>query len=368
MPRPIPPPPAQPSVEDTRDAVRLIRGLAVFALVIFLAFAQTVHLRGFFVEYGREVTSSWLLWKTDRLREDRLRAHTGGRVVWLVGSSILRESFDEDAINATLGAEGSPWRVSKFGQNRGASGLTSGLLERLPLREGDLVLHSVGMENFLRDWLDRTGVPWWQVTMLVPLSTWMRASEWSPQEKIEILLSRPATFWQFQRENERGWLRWIEAPWDGLPRRKTRHYTLTFHKFEADLTDDETEGGPESEWYLGPEDIDLSEGQFNVMGLRRMEQRCAERGATLVLADIPPRERYVRDYMAPEVAELWQAWRDARPDLLRFPQLPDADYYDMKHPNFRGRQTLSAALIGWLQLRDPHQIPKEETRHDRPRD
>ncbi len=353
MPAPIPPPPPQPSLEETRDAVRLIRVISVVAILLFLAYAQTFRVDGFFVRYGRENTASWMLYEQHRLVEKKVRAHEGGRVAWLVGSSILRESFDERVIDQGLQAAGSPFRVEKFGQDRGASGLSSGLLERLPVREGDLVLHSVGMENFLAGWLDRTEVPWWQVTMLTSPELWLRTNDWSPQEKLETLLSLPAPYWQFQQEAATGWLRWIESPWQGRPKVRRAHYTLTFHTFErranfrADLLAE-----PEDSWVLSAEDIDLSETQFNVLGLARMRAFCEQRGARLVLADIPPRLLYTEKFLTPDVARQWDAWRDRHSDLLRLPQLPEADYYDMKHPNFRGREQHSRWLLKWLLAQD----------------
>lgn len=349
MPRPIPPPPPQPTEHETRAAVRLVWLLAVLGLGLFLGYTRLYGVRGFPVDYGRNSTPAWILWKIDRLKEKKLRAHEGGRVAWLVGSSILRESFDEAAVNAELARRQSEWRVAKFGLDRGASGLASGVLERLPLREGDLVLHSVDMENFLKDWLKETGVPYWQVMMLLPSERWWDIQEWSLQQKLEVAVALPRDFWRFHEDGMEGWEQWLEAPRDGVPNKRKRHYTLTFHTREVRATWNQAlpldERHPS---YLAPQDVDLSEGQFNLQGLARIRALCEERGARLAILDIPPRRTFTEHLMAPEVRLQWESWRDAQPELARFPQIPDNGYYDMKHPNFRGRAILSASLVGWL--------------------
>lgn len=349
MPKPVPPPPPQPTEAETRDAVRLLRWITLAALASFLLYARTYGLHGPLVEYGRSEQPSWILWRIDQLNEAGLRAHPGGRVVWLVGSSILRESFDEDAINAELAQRDSVFRVYKLGMNRGATGIAEGILEHLPVREGDIVLHSVGMENYLADWLDATGLPWWQVTMLAPTDLWMASGDWTWQRKLEILCSWPRDYWWYQEEAATGWQRVFESPWDGWPTRRKSNVTLHFHTYEREPA---WARRPPSDvyhpYYLHPSDIDMSEGQFNMMGLVRMRAFVAARGARLVLADIPPRQEYQDKLMAPSVREQWERWRDAQPETMKFPQIPDDDYYDMKHPNFRGRAWISHILVNWI--------------------
>ena len=34
--------------------------------------------------------------------------------------------------------------------------------------------------------------------------------------------------------------------------------------------------------------------------------------------------------------------------MVFLPQLPDSHFYDRRHPNFRGRELLSAWLVDWL--------------------
>lgn len=352
MPRPVPPPPPQPSVEETREAVRLLRRILLVMIALFVAYSQLYRVDGFFVRYGRESTPSWMLWKASRLNEERLRAHPGGRVAWLVGNSVLRESFDEAEINRALAERESVWRVSKFGQDRGASGLSTGLLDRLPIRPGDLVVHAVGMENFFRGWLEKTGVPWWHVAMLLPPSAILQIDEYTPAEKLEMVTSVPQDFWAFHDEAMEGWRRWLLAPLYGVPKPRKTHYTLRFHEYELRARFGKGRAFDEEHpYYIGPDDTLLSDAQFNMWGLHRMARTAAARGVPLALIDIQPRVQYQNELMSATARAQWSAWRAEQPDLTVFPPVPDDCYYDMKHPNFRGRELHSAHLVTWLSAR-----------------
>ena len=350
MPKPVPPPPPQPSLAETRAAVRLVALLSVVAAVLFFAYAQTVHLNGFMVRYGRDNGASWNLWKASRLKERSLRTDGIGPVAWLVGSSILREAFDEDQINDELRAAKSKWRVAKFGQTRGATGLSAGMLTHLPVKPGDLIVHNVAMENFRRNWLDFTGLPAWRVSLLLtPRQLW-DISEWSTQDKLEQAVAVPYDFFRFHEDAMGGWVKWLSAPWQGVPhvRRKSAHLSFKTIETHPNLRSARSRG-EDSPYYLAPEDVDLEPGQFNVDGLIRMRAFAAAHGAALALVDVPPRQEYSQTFMGPEVRAAWDAWRAAQPELVYFPQLPEDDYYDMKHPNFRGRPKVSSTLVQWLQ-------------------
>jgi len=353
MPRPVPPPPPQPSADETVHAVRLVRWLAVLAVVLFLGWASTYSNSSAMVSYGRDNGASWNLRKARRLKEDSLRAHQGGQIAWLVGSSILRESFNERAINRVLGTLGSTYRVRKFGQTRGASGLSSGMISRLPIREGDLVLHNLAVENFRRDWITYTDLPDWRVLMLLNEDEIWEIEEWSTAQKLELLVARPQEFYRYHEESQLGWFRWLKAPfrWK-LPRKKrrsmhTRFRTLKEHR-KLDVV---RKKGAQSRNFIRATDLDLSDDQFNMQGVFRMRAAATDLGVDLVLIDVPQRQEYRDLYLEAGVWERWSAWMDAQPDLVHFPQPEDENFYDMKHPNKRGRHQLSTHLVHWLNLR-----------------
>jgi len=355
MPRPVPPPPPQPSAEETVNAVRLVRWLSLVALLLFAAWAWTYSNGATMVAYGRDNGASWNLRKARLLDEKALQRQRGQKIVWLVGSSILRESFNEGNINRALQIADIPWRVRKFGQTRGAAGLSSGMLTHLPIEAGDLVVHNVAVENFRRDWVGFTDLPDWRLLLLMDDADIWAIDEWSTSQKLETLVAWPRNFFRYHEEAMKGWIRWLEVPLgEKVPRKRrksmhTRFKSVEEHK-KLELVRDK---GLASKNTLEAEDLDLSPQQFNMQGIDRMRTMCQELGVDLVLVDVPQRQEYRDLYLEPEVQARWAAWMTEQPDLLHFPQLPDGDYYDMKHPNFRGRSQLSVLLVQWLM--DRHQ-------------
>ncbi len=230
MPRPIPPPPPQPTVEETAAGVRLVYALVALALAVFGALTLTYRVDSPIVHYGRQFAISWNLWKLDRLDEGAARAHPGGRIAWLVGSSILRESFDVAAINAALEERGSEWRVQKFGLNSGAAGLSWGVARRLPIREGDRLIHGVQIENFQRDWLSFAQLPHWMLGAALTLDELWDVEELTVQEKLEQTVAIPRSFWTFHDEYQAGLTAWLLAPWYmKVPEVRERNYHVSYH-------------------------------------------------------------------------------------------------------------------------------------------
>jgi len=351
MPRPTPPPPPQPSVEETAAGVRLVFGLMPAFALLFALIASQYHVRGWAVEYGRENGASWNLYKLDRTSERKLRGEDGeGKVAWLVGSSILRDSFDEGSLNATLEFEGSDWRVAKFGQTRGAGGLGWGIVRELPLKPGDRVIHNVSMENFRQDWLDFTGLPGWRVQLMLKPAELLAIEEWSWQTRMEELVAVPREFYRYHEEHMGGVMRWVYAPFvDKWPRPRRRSMHLTSRSVGENSNLERARArGERSRYFLSDDKVDLSDSQFNIVGIERMRSRCAELGVDFHLIDVPPRQEYMATFMTEGVRNRWDEWRAQQPDLAYFPQLPEDDYYDMKHPASSGRAALSAVLIEWL--------------------
>lgn len=350
MPPPIPPPPAQATAAETRLAVRLVAKVAVAAVALFFAYTQMYRPDSAMMDYGRKSAPTWLLWKAERLDEAKIRAHPGGKVLWLVGSSILRESFDEDLLNEQLAARESPWRVQKFGLSRGAAGLTAGLLERLPLREGDRVLHSVSMDNFHRDWLAFSHIPDSYLMALLDRDDILRTAELSPQRRAELVLATPWRYWAFQEEIATAWWEWLNAPIYGVPKRRTSSRFLTFRDQELHADLEKARALGEASFnHVQEDETDWTDTQFNIAGIQSMRRRCAERGVSFTLVDIPPRQEYVVRFLPPAVRAQWAAWKQAQPDLVYFPQLPEDDFYDLRHPNYRGRASLIGYLLEWLE-------------------
>lgn len=352
MPRPIPPPPPQPSAEETVRAVAYLRWTALAGVLFFAAWSAVAYgPDSAMAKWGRKSSQSWMVRKAQALDEAELRAHPGQRVVWLVGSSILRESLDIAVVNASLESAQSPFRVAQFSQGRGAAGLASGMLERLPIRRDDVVVHNIAVQNYRADWLDWTGLPAERMSRLLSPDDLWQTREWSLQERVEQAVAMPWNFWRWHSETMDGLIRWGEHLVVGrVPRPMGAGVYFRFYKWErASVFKD----GPPS-WevernLLTAAVVDLSDRQFNMQGLEHLRSSCEEIGAPLVLLDIPPSAFAQWRLESAQVRSMWDAWTSAQPELVIAPQLAERDFYDRRHPNFRGRQKLSAWLVDWVE-------------------
>jgi hypothetical protein len=357
MPKPVPPPPPQPSVEETRAAVRYAWGVMLAAALIFFAVASQYGPDTYFMRFGRQEAVSWNVWKAERLDEQALRAHEGGRILWVVGSSITRDSFDEGAVNEALAEAGSPYRLAKFGFTRGAPGVSLGLAERLPIREGDVLATSVAAENFRRDWVTTVGPPPDLLMKTVSPAGFWSISEWTLADKLEQAAAVPNDFYAWHDETMDGMWSWaVDRIWYLRRPRKAKAGWRLRHRnpeVETEQLDRGRALGQASAFYIPPGDLDFSDAQFNVAGLQGYAALAESRGAELVLLSIPTRQEYVARFLAPDVRRDFSAWLAGRDDIVYFPQPDESHYYDWKHPRREGRATLSARLVEWLDSRDP---------------
>ena len=350
MPRPTSPPPPQPSLEETRAGVRLVYGLSAGFLAVYLLIASAYGYDARMVQYGRDDGQSWNIWRARTLDEAEVRAHPGGRVAWLIGSSVLRDSFDEAAINAALEERGSPWRIRKFGMPRGATGIAVGMLDELPVRPGDRVIHSVAMDNFRRRWLHYVGLPEDRVARLLSPGEMWAIDEYALQEKLEQAVGVPYDFFRYHEPYMNGLSAWFTALWWLEPPKKAKpkHYLRFRRTEEGDWLEDQRERGEEDRNFFPLEEVDMRPTQINVAGLATLRRAVSAAGAELHLLDIPYRQEYQRDFQEAAVAETWETWRASQPELSYFPQLPEDHYYDLRHPNGAGRAILSAYFVDWM--------------------
>jgi hypothetical protein len=108
---------------------------------------------------------------------------------------------------------------------------------------------------------------------------------------------------------------------------------------------------------LSADKVDFSDAQFNIQGLARLRTYVEQSGVELVLFDIPPSAYAQWKLEGPEAREIWLNWRTSQSEMVFLPQLPDAYFYDRRHPNFRGREVLSAWLVEWLTSDRPRGVP-----------
>lgn len=346
MPKPIPPPPPQASPEETVRAVRLARGLLACAILMFLGLAATYGPDSWLVQVGRNNSSSWALYKLDQLDEDQARAHEGGRVAWLVGSSLVRAAFDEEALNARLEELDAPLRGRKFAMDRGAAGHVIGLLRRLPVAQGDVVVHAVSAEHYRPDWLEFTGLPAWRLRMVLEPSDLWAIQEWTVQDKLEASMLFPADYWSYQDETMMGYERSLLALLSEgrlpRPRRRSIHLRYATVDRAPGYTGDFPEGDQHPR-FQSLKSFRPLPGQINLDGLTEMRAWCEERGAQLILVEVPPSPVLREQLQTSALQRAWGVWT-ARQGVRRLGSLPEEAYMDEVHPNGQGRALLTEEL------------------------
>jgi len=328
------------------------------------------------VQYGRDNAGSWNLkkarqldeaglrrWSADDLAAADAKATQGGEplhevpsrpVAWLIGSSVLRDAFDEARINAALEERGSGWRVAKFGQTRGAAGVSVGMLDHLPIRPGDRVVHNVLLENFRTDWLSFTDLPAWRILLVRTPSDLWNIKEWDVQKKLEEAMSVPADFFRYHDETMEGWRRWYRSPIDGVPKPRKKSFHTKFRKAKDKQNLDLVAARGEASGNFIPEQgVSFGSEQFNVAGLEEMRARCDDLGVEFTLVHLPPRPEFMEHFVPISVQDRWMEWRGEQPELVEFQQQVNRHYYDMKHPNSKGRGSFSKELVDWLVEAEP---------------
>ena len=307
----------------------------------------------YFVEYGRTNAASWNLLKLRQLDESAVRSHRGGKVVWLVGSSMLRDSFDEKELNKALAERDSDYRAVKFGQARGATGLSRGILRGLPLQEGDLVLHGMGVENLRKDWVEFSRLPDWRLMLMSTEAELWNIPSWGLQQKLETTVARPRNFFMYQEESMTGWSKLSYGMlWMEKPKKPRGFHHLRFRKRqELKIVDAMLNDDGRYRNHMNPGDLDTSDEQYNLQGLRTFRTLTAAAGAELVLFEHPGRREYREVYIHPEVQADWEAWLWSQPEAVTFPQPKEDAFYDTKHPNADGREMLTSYLVDWIEHR-----------------
>jgi hypothetical protein len=347
MPKPIPPPPPLPTPEETAEGLRFLALVVFVAACVFVLWAQLYHQEASMVSYGRTSSISWNIWKAENLDEQKYRGEESHRIIWMVGSSILRESFDEKAINAQLKKKKIPTRVVKFGFDRGASGLIYPLLRTLPIREGDIILHGVSPANFRTNWFKKVEVPSYRLMSLYTYNDFWDIEEWSLADKLEQSIVFPYSYWRFHEDFMAGLTEYWYAFTQIRSRKKAKAgYFLTFHRFKKKKKGRIKYGSKNFDFFPSEEN-DFSAEQFNIKGLKKMQEIAKEKGASLKLIDIEASEIYTRDVLNAELRDIWTEWKSQN-DVWEIPSMPISEYYDLKHPNRVGRERINQIIFLWI--------------------
>jgi hypothetical protein len=345
MPEPVPPPPPQPNEMQTRTAVRLIVSCIAIAALLFLA-VQPLYRDGAALVLLADKTlgAAAVLHKAAALSDRPIRNHASGKIMWLLGSSILRNAFDELEINRALEKAESDFRVLKFGQTRGASMISYGLARKLPIQAGDIIVHSVTAENFHLDWVNHFNVDPDLLNHLIGTRRMWQLPHFEWQKKLELTFTRPTSFFANHRLVEKGLGRLGRPlPDPTYPKHFADAHLIKRLAIARALK-------PGSKIHLSRTKLSFKEPQFNALGLRWLRELARGRGAKVQLIYIPPRCEYDKHFMARDLAEAWAKERIRR-KFVDFPRAEEAGYADMTHPNAQGRTLMSDALIKWVSKR-----------------
>jgi hypothetical protein len=347
MPKPIPPPPPQPSEEETQKALIWLRNAVLVVVALFLLNAQLYTPNAFFVQYGRESSQEWIVEKIKRADISQVRSHEGGKIIWLIGSSMMRDAFDETYLNQELEEKNSPYRVFKLGMNRGAPGIVFGLMSMIPFQEGDKLLVNVHETHFKKDWLKFSKLPSYRLMTLYTLQDYWNISEWSLADKLEQSSAFPWNFYAYHESYTRGATRWLSAftkpTW---PEKEGPSYHWTYNKAKKIV---KFRRGKKNRDYFDRDALDFSATQFNIQGLLHIQQTFPS-SIDIHWVYIPASEIYRSEIIHQFHESQFQDWAKEQDNFVYFPQAPDEAYYDIKHANKMGRTFYSDLLLNWIEI------------------
>lgn len=340
---------------ETRAAIRWLRWACVVVVLIYASMGLVVHEDAPLVAYGRGSNElDFVRQAADTLDRD---AVWGDRpVVWLLGSSITRESFDVDAIREQLAAGGLDVGVEKYAFGRGAPLFSWMMLQRLDVRPGDHVVTTVAYDNFRDDWVNYHGNVSGLVLQLLTPETVVRIPGHSVADRLDaaVALLPPRSFWLHRadfREGLSDWVYyWVDPTIDKPPKVLEQHPLQPFQtkreiKNYASIERLAARNKMEDDAFV------LAPGQVNWDALQMLVDDAEAAGATAWVVFVPHNPRYLqRGFISEAVDPRFQAaMREAYGDRYRaLPQLPVSAFMDFRHPNYLGRPTTTRALASVL--------------------
>ncbi len=351
---------------ESRAAVRLLFKVVVVAVVVW-------SLLGWLVVTPDSIVTRWgrselddavvargarrLYAAEDAARTlDRDAAYGDRPVVWIVGSSITREAFGRERLRELLAAAGSELAVEKYAIDRGAPFFTWAMVDRIDLRPGDIVVTSIALDNFRKDWLGTHKGLHPYLNFLPQPRHLLGVREMPVAERLDYALAAAPPH-RAQRDLpafRNGLQAWFGHLIFGGPAPEVTAPMDTTGKHSIpDFRDQKRWEG----LTLGPDDMGLEEGFVNHDALLALHREVEAAGATLWTLYLPPSPEYGPRYLdAPLVEDFHAYWtRQAEPYRV-MPQLPQDHYTDYRHLNRDGRVQMTGVLAEML-LRAEHSVP-----------
>ncbi len=347
------------SIAETKVAVRLVYGLMVVLMIVFGGLSTCYHPNATMVQYGRETSHPWIVEKIRRLDMTERRAHHDGKgkIIWLIGSSLVRESFDEHWLNDQLAIRNSEYRIIELGMDQANSALAYGLMKQVDLQQGDLVLHNLALKAYIGDWLAFSNLPHYQMMEIFEASDFWELPEWTLADKLEQASAIPYNFYAQHNSYTNGLTWWFIHLVEGErpPKRGPQHYWTHYKNKKAQFQPP----SPTSRHYIGADRLRFDDQQINRWGWEKIRALADEKDVDLVAVFLPPRQQYMGEMVHPEAYAQFVSYLETLDHpLAYFPQLPEDNYYDLIHPNKAGRAVQSQYLMEWLSHRKIGQMPE----------
>ncbi|MFK7930430.1 MAG: hypothetical protein AB8H79_19735 [Myxococcota bacterium] len=343
---------------STRHAVRWVAGCVAAVIAVYGLVSVWVTDDSYLTRMGRVKEVHFIL--RDVREVDREATYGDAPVTWIIGSSIARETFDAERIEARLAEAGSEHRVAKFAFNRGAPIFTQAIADDLPLRPGDRVVTSIAEGNFRLSWLEEAAAFDEYVQAILGPHEIFSLSDASFANQLEWSLGStpPSAFFRNQPAFRRGLVE-VVGSWFGLWKVKSRRH-VSYQPFTK--TKRTLRKNADQDWTLPPDELQLGPGQTNYDGLTWLIEDLEARGVDLTVVYVPGHPRLYEAFVKLESVEAVQEHFDGREELdyHRLAPRKGKAYQDYKHPNDRGRPGFSDDLADLLLTAQGLPLPPRE--------
>ena len=325
--------------------MRLVAWCGAFAVLLYAVVVAVVHEEAWFTRLGR---SKGLMFALKEVREfDRDAVAPDEPITWIVGSSITRDAFDAERVEARLRSAGSSHRVVKIAFNRGAPVFSQAILDDLPVRPGDRVVTSVAEDNFGWGWLTVTDdFSLYVQSALTPDEILaLRDVPFSKRLEWTVGALMPASFARSRDDFRKGLTAWV-AHGLGLRARapKPRDRRSPFVRGSKTLKPTSRQ-----DWTFDQSALVFGPGQSNWDGLNELRDEADLRGASLIVLYVPSHPWYYERFVDEATLVTFErALREQVPVFVRLRPRQGGVFRDFKHPNDLGRPGLSDELADLL--------------------
>lgn len=340
----------EPTVEErreTRRALRWVAGCVLAVVAVYALVSAFVTDEAYLTRVGRYKELYFVL---RDVREVDREALGDEPITWILGSSITRESFDAERIEARLREAGSEHRVVKFAFNRGAPVFSQAIADDLPLRPGDRIVTSVAEGNFRWGWLEEVADFSEYTQAILSPTECLALRDVALPTRLEWALAGtpPAAFFRNQMNFRRGLWKTMQYG-VGLRRSRPRIKDNVSYQPFTD-TDGTLSENSRQDWTVPADEVVLAPGQSNADGLQALVDDSRARGVDVVVAYVPGHPRLYEHFVEERTVRQLFDHMEARDDLTWVPLRARGHkaYMDYKHPNNRGRPGFSDELADAL--------------------